>query len=76
MAVKNFCPFLSLEKKIECDLNCALYQHRKSEEDSGCAINLIADTVVAWKNGYISSPSNKGEAEENKQILERLKRLD
>ena len=76
MAVKKFCPFLSLEKEVQCHPNCALYQHRKSQEDSGCAINLIADTVVAWKNGYINSPSNKAEAEENKQILERLKRLD
>jgi len=76
MPVKKFCPFLSLEKKVECDPNCALYQHRGSGEDSGCAINLIADTVVAWKNGYRNLPSNKVEAEENKQILERLKRLN
>ena len=76
MAVKKFCPFLSSESKLECGPNCALYQHRKSEEDSGCAINLIADTVVAWKNGYTNLPETEGEAEENKQILERLKRLD
>lgn len=76
MPVKKFCPFLSLEKKVECHPNCVLYQHRKSEEDSGCAINLIADTVVAWKNGYRNLPSDQGEVEENKLILQRLKRLD
>lgn len=76
MAAKKFCPFLSLEKKVECDPNCALYQHRRSKEDSGCAVNLIADTVVAWKNGYRNLPSDQGEVEENKLILQRLKRLD
>lgn len=74
MSIKNFCPFLSLQKKIECDPNCALFQHRKSAEDSGCAINLIADTAVVWKNGYRNSPKNKLEVGQNKRILERLKR--